>query len=248
MSSPSTPVLSPEHAGMALCRFLSAHPGASVDDLAPLLRLGPDLHVKRDGYLALSWACWEQRTDVVRTLIAAGAPVDSRNDDGTTALHLAVQRGNCAFTASDPTPWRESQTTTALLIEHGASVHLPCNRGLTPFMALLRTCDSQGDASAASDPRTVQGNVRAHAEERRSARAAIMGQLLDAGAHIGDLDRYAAFENGGSAEVEVEAFLRSRAGTPAAASAVQHLATLLTSGGPNATWAAAALADAGDTR
>ena len=53
-------------------------------------------------------------------LVAAGAVVDARADDGTTPLHYLAQSSDCI-------------TTAGLLLAHGAGVQAVDERGRTPL-------------------------------------------------------------------------------------------------------------------
>ena len=74
---------------------------------------------KRNGTLdkALWDAAWDGRTAVVELLLAAGADVDAKDEDGWTALHYAATRGHTAV--------------VELLLAAGADVNAQSNAGGT---------------------------------------------------------------------------------------------------------------------
>lgn len=73
--------------------------------------------------------------DMARMLLEAGAPVDTREHDGRTPLHIAATLGG------DP-------ETIRLLIEHGADVNAVDDRQLTP-LAIIQHWAHREDAQAA---------------------------------------------------------------------------------------------------
>jgi hypothetical protein len=73
--------------------------------------------VGKSGVTELMYYAAEGDTGMVRSLLKAGANVNARNDDGATALHLAVVNDR-------PDVVRE-------LIRYGADASIQSNRGLT---------------------------------------------------------------------------------------------------------------------
>ena len=79
----------------------------------------PDLVFSRksDGSTPLHWAATGGHKDVVMLLLANGAEVNARSDNGDTALHNA----------------RDHEQVAELLLAHGAEVDAKNNEGKTPF-------------------------------------------------------------------------------------------------------------------
>ena len=74
----------------------------------------------RKGWTPLMDACSEPgKAEIVRLLLTHGAKTDRRRFDGRTALHLAV--------------FINDFTVARMLVEAGANVNLPDNRGQTPI-------------------------------------------------------------------------------------------------------------------
>ncbi|MFF9573013.1 ankyrin repeat domain-containing protein [Streptomyces sp. NPDC014685] len=73
---------------------------------------------------------------LVRSLIAGGADVSARDEQGTTSLHRAVK---APYSADDPLP---SLEVIRALLECGADVHAVDNRGVTPAVWAVALNDS----------------------------------------------------------------------------------------------------------
>ncbi|MEV5205026.1 hypothetical protein [Streptomyces sp. NPDC053720] len=73
---------------------------------------------------------------LVRSLIADGADVSARGEDGATPLHRAVK---APYSAADPLP---SLEVIRALLECGADVHAVDNRGATPAVWAVALSDS----------------------------------------------------------------------------------------------------------
>ncbi|MEU2674721.1 hypothetical protein ABZ622_38980 [Streptomyces sp. NPDC007164] len=73
---------------------------------------------------------------LVRSLIADGADVSARDEDGATPLHRAVK---APYSAADPLPFLE---VIRALLECGADVHAVDNRGATPAVWAVALSDS----------------------------------------------------------------------------------------------------------
>ena len=90
------------------------------------IRWGADVNGKGKGYggwTPLHYAAYGGQKDVAKLLIAKGADVDSRDNDGSTALH------NTAFTADN----EQGKDVAELLIVKGADVNAKNNDGWTPL-------------------------------------------------------------------------------------------------------------------
>ena len=71
------------------------------------------------GCTALMNAAWNNRTDVVRYLLANGADVDKQGRSGSTALHMASLLNNTDL--------------ISVLLQHGASRDIKNKYGRTPI-------------------------------------------------------------------------------------------------------------------
>lgn len=97
-----------------------------------LLGLGASVAVPRDSSTALHWICWQGESPdpetnstchrIIRDLVAAGIPVDSRNDRGRTPLHDAAEGA-----------WGNS-TAVRTLLALGANPDIADPGGSTPLM------------------------------------------------------------------------------------------------------------------
>lgn len=100
------------------------------ETLAPLLALNPDAAALGQ---ALHNAAGGPHTDIVQTLLAAGADVNARGGDyNSSALIEAAAEANAA--------------TVQLLLQHGADLSAKSDFGDTPLLAALRPRGSQGVA------------------------------------------------------------------------------------------------------
>jgi uncharacterized protein len=77
----------------------------------------------RGGLTPLMFAARQGAIDGARALAEAGAPLDSQDPDGTTALNIAIINAH--------------YDVAALLIERGANITLPDSTGMTPLYAAV---------------------------------------------------------------------------------------------------------------
>ena len=110
----------------------------------------------------------------VRTLVAAGADVNARQGDGTTALHWASHRDN--------------REMAARLVRAGAEVNATNDLGVTPLWA---ACENGSPAlvaillGAGADPnRALPFGETPLMTAARAGDADVVGQLLSAGADV----------------------------------------------------------------
>lgn len=129
-------------AALAVCALvsLSAAPGSAPADsrvldavkrgdaagLARLVSLKADVNAgDPDGTTALHWAVRDNRREMARALLRAGAAANTANRYGVTPLRLAAQNGDVAM--------------IGLLIEAGANVNAASGEGETVLMTAART-------------------------------------------------------------------------------------------------------------
>ena len=110
----------------------------------------------------------------VRTLLDAGADVDAREGDGSTALHWAS--------------YRDNREIAALLIRAGADVDAANDLGVTPLWA---ACENGSSAmvetllGAGADPNVpLPFGETPLMTAARAGDAGVVGRLLDAGADV----------------------------------------------------------------
>ncbi|HYD19586.1 MAG TPA: ankyrin repeat domain-containing protein [Patescibacteria group bacterium] len=98
-----------------------------------ILRLDTDLlRTDKHGWTALMHAAMEGRDSAAQLLIDAGMPVTARSPSGYTALDLALVGDGI------DEPLKDTRIALAkLLVENGASLHIPNEKGYTP-LAFLR--------------------------------------------------------------------------------------------------------------
>jgi ankyrin repeat protein len=107
-----------------------------IDELQQAIRESPDIvherfeSVGRNSTIddrrvttLLGIALWKNYLEMARMLLEAGAPVDTREHDGRTPLHIAATLGG------DPEAIR-------LLVKHGSDVNAVDNNGRTPLATL----------------------------------------------------------------------------------------------------------------
>ncbi|KAJ8559107.1 hypothetical protein ON010_g8342 [Phytophthora cinnamomi] len=125
------------------------HPNA----VQQLLMKGADAeaYIKRSGFTALLVAAFHNRADVVRHLVKKRVNLEARSADGSTALHLAAEKGHVAVVqlllagGSDPNATIQRDGSTALhkaafmnqtavvwlLLRSGADPQVKDDKGLT---------------------------------------------------------------------------------------------------------------------
>lgn len=91
-----------------LDRYLAACAAASGDELEQLLRNPPTLELIEAEHHLLPDLAMSRGTTAVRALLAVGVPVDSRGENGGTALHWAC--------------WKGYADTVSVLLRYGASL------------------------------------------------------------------------------------------------------------------------------
>ncbi len=89
-------------------RFLEACTNARGDELDRLLREGPGIQVAEEEHRMLPDVAMSHSTKGVLALLAAGVPVDTRGENGGTALHWAC--------------WKGYADMVKILLEHDASL------------------------------------------------------------------------------------------------------------------------------
>lgn len=72
----------------------------------------------------LNSAHFSDKKKVLKTLAKTGANINAKNDQGQTALHVAVNRGAMEF--------------VKILIQNGANIHIEDNHGDTPLNLALK--------------------------------------------------------------------------------------------------------------
>lgn len=75
------------------------------------------------GSTILMKAAWHKNVELVRLLIKYGANLDTRNDNGLTALHLAIWAGNAEDKADAP-----AVTIARMLLKSGANSRIKNNK------------------------------------------------------------------------------------------------------------------------
>lgn len=130
-----------EHGGSLLAEFSGVGNPAGVRHLLDLGIAVDTLYREGDGYYdiaknstALHVAAWRARPEVVKELIARGAPVDATDAQGRTALQLAVK----ACIDSHWTERRSPDSVRALLDAGASAAGIPLPTGYDEIDLLLR--------------------------------------------------------------------------------------------------------------
>ena len=184
--------------------FLSATPA----EVESCLAAGADVNARTIGldYTPLHWAVWfNDNLAVITALMAAGADVGARDDDGNTPLHLAAG-------------FNDNPAIVTVLIDAGADVDAWEDRyGWTPLHFAARFNDNSAivtvliDAGADVDAREdAYGWLPLHLAARYNDSPAIITVLIDAGADVDAREdvyswtslHLAAWANGNPAIVE----------------------------------------------
>jgi len=90
------------------------------DILNALIKAGADVNVQNEGKTPLMEECFSNNIDMVKTLIAAGANVNSKDNDGLTSLHIACMVENLDIVNN--------------LISAGADINAKAKDGITPLI------------------------------------------------------------------------------------------------------------------
>lgn len=129
-----------DRAGTLLATFAGTGNAAGVAllldlgvDVAAPFRAGDGYWDEAPGCQALHVAAWRAQTEVVRLLLARGAPVDVPDAKGRTPLALAVK----ACVDSYWTEWRSPESVAALLAAGATVVGVPYPCGYGAVDALL---------------------------------------------------------------------------------------------------------------
>jgi len=153
-----------------------------------------------DGVTPLVKASWDGNTDVVKALLLAGADVNKKVMDGSTAL-LVVSYGAMPIGETEGTDEKILKQSlekkekslleiVKLLLSHGADVNAENNEGLTPLMASVQgmpTEMKQLIASAAewvSNPREYYEQMAEEWNKITPDHTAISVALIEAGANV----------------------------------------------------------------
>jgi ankyrin repeat protein len=130
-----------DEGGTLLAEFSGVGNLAGVRNLLDLGVSVTDLYREGDGYYgiakestALHVAAWRARPDVVKELIARGAPVNTRDGQGRTALQLAVK----ACVDSYWTERRSPESVRALLEAGSSTEGIELPTGYEEIDKLLR--------------------------------------------------------------------------------------------------------------
>ena len=101
--------------------FLKAVKACQVDEIRGLLAKGADVNAKETekGDTALHYAAVDGNTEIANILVANGADINMKDNDGNTALHRAVLM--------------DYKEMVKLLIAAGADINAQCNYGWTPL-------------------------------------------------------------------------------------------------------------------
>jgi ankyrin repeat protein len=154
----------------ALDRFLGECAAADPEDLSHLLASGPQIAMAPGSERLLADLTAIHRTTAVRALLAAGMPVDAREDMGATALHWACWKGyadlvelllghGASLTIED----REFHGTPAGWFGHGVR---NCNEGAGDYARVARLLIAAGATIPAVDLPTGHPAVDAVLRER----------------------------------------------------------------------------------
>jgi ankyrin repeat protein len=105
-------------------QLIQAAKAGDVAGIKAAITAGADINAvdyseSKNGRRALNYAAWYNRSDAVRALVAAGAPINLTNRTGFTPLHHAAEAG--------------SLDAARVLLELGADRTLRNNGGLTPL-------------------------------------------------------------------------------------------------------------------
>jgi len=144
------PTLTEERLGIQ-DRFHLAATNGTIEVVLELLERVDVNKCRGNGRTALHTASQNGHVEVVKTILAAGADPNSRDEDGLTPLHLAVRE--------------ECDEVIRLLVDAKADLMSPCNSGWTPLhdaacfrgdsllRSLLNIASSrlQGSASVVTD-------------------------------------------------------------------------------------------------
>ena len=168
-----------------LLAMLEADADGSRNELSRVLSKETGLNTlnenDREIFAAFLKSGADDLTDTVRALLAGGANVDARDDDGTTPLHLAATSGDAAairalltgganvnardkdgFTSLHGVAvWGDSAAAVRALLAGGANVNARSKDGFTPLhgVAVL------GDVAAIRTLLTGGANVNAHSKD-----------------------------------------------------------------------------------
>jgi ankyrin repeat protein len=142
------------------------------------MRRGANANARYRGRPVLLWAIQEGHLNVVKTLIAAGASMERRDDDGFTPLDQAAGEGNIQIVRQ----LLRSGANVNGRTRNGTPLHTACAYGHVAIVRLL--LDSGADPSATDDAGRTPAAFTRIGKAKGQRASTIRGLFREASAQV----------------------------------------------------------------